>query len=382
MVTQLKKVDLKILDEIINKTIKAVESSKKEIYEIADTTRAEYYRMQKELQETKKEVNKIIKEVDSFEKKEREARLHLMKVNRNFSRYSEEDIKEAYEKTQAVQKTLFQKREREVYLRKKRDELEIALRKLYKTMNKAETLVTQVSVVLEYLTSDLGDLTSQLGEIHQRQMLAFQVMKAQEEERKRVAREIHDGPAQGLASIVTRAELCERLSVNESEEATGELSGLKKTAQEIMQELRRIIFDLRPMTLDDLGIVPTLKRFIENYQEKYTIPVELVVKGEENKTPVAIDLAIFRIVQEALTNTRKHASATHATVKIEFMEKQVNLTVKDNGKGFDINQTLKNHEGEHYGLAGIQERITILEGKIDVDSAPGEGTKIKAAVPL
>jgi len=375
-------IDINVLDEIIKETVQSVEESEQQIYDIAENARMEYYRVQKEVSKVKNEVKDIISEVDLLEGKEKKARLHLMEVSSNFDKYNEKDIFEAYENAKNIQIDLSLMREREFNLRKKRDELEFTLKRLSETMKKAESLVTQVSVVLKYLTSNLSDLTTYLGEIHQRQMLAFRIIKAQEEERKRVAREIHDGPAQSMANIVLRAELCEKLQNVNPEKMPEELLSLKDVVREVLQDLRKIIFDLRPMALDDLGIVPTLKRFVSNHQEKYDMPIELIIIGEDKKLSTSLSLAIYRTVQEALTNVRKHASASKVTIKIEFANNKINLSIKDNGCGFNVEEALNDEKSECYGLIGVQERIELLEGEVDFISSPEKGTTIKAVVPI
>lgn len=377
-----KAIEAEVLDQIIKDTIQTVEDGEQQIYEIAENARMEYYRTKKEVEKIKEEVKEIIKQVDKLESDEKKARLYLMEVSSNFDKYSEKDIFEAYEKAKNVQVDLSLMREREFNLRKKRDELELTQKRLSETVTKAENLVTQVGVVLKYLSSNLSDLSTQLEEIHQRQMLALKIIKAQEEERKRIAREIHDGPAQSMANIVLRAELCEKLQTINPEKIPTELANLREVVREVLQDLRKIIFDLRPMALDDLGIVPTLKRFITDYEEKYGITVELIVLGEDIKLSSSINLTIFRTIQEALTNIRKHASARKATVKVEFLKSKINLAVKDDGCGFNRDEVMNNNGRECFGLIGLQERIELLEGEVEIISSPEKGTFIKATLPI
>lgn len=370
------------LDTIIKETIEAVEKGEQQIYDIAENARMEYYRTQKELEQIKQKTGDIIDKVDKLEIIEKKARVFLMEVSSNFKEYNEKDIFTAYENAKNVQIELSLMREKELNLRKKRNELDFILKRLQETMAMAENLVTQVGIVLKYLSSNLTDLTSQIEEIHHRQILALRIIKAQEDERKRVSREIHDGPAQSMANIVLRAELCEKLYEVNPEKLPHELMELKNLVRDNLKDLRKIIFDLRPMALDDLGIIPTLKRYTANFQEKYKTEVELIILGKEIKLSSALNLAIFRTVQEALTNIRKHASAKNASVKVEFTNSSINLNVSDDGIGFDPDQVFNNLEGECYGLIGLQERIELLEGQINISSSPKMGTTIKAVIPI
>lgn len=374
--------DQEILDEIIKNTTKTIEEGEQQIYEIAENARMEYYRREEELEKVKAEIKELTKTADEIGKEENKARTNLIEINSNFEKYGKEDIFQVYENAMNLQVDLSLIREREHNLKRKREELELALKELNERATKAENYVAQVGVVLKYLSSNLSDPSTQLEEIHQRQILALKIIKAQEEERKRIAREIHDGPAQSMANIVLRAELCEKLQSIDPEKIPTELANLREVVREVLQDLRKIIFDLRPMALDDLGVVPALKKFTADYEVKNGISVELIVYGEDKKLTSSINLAVFRTVQEALTNVKKHSSASKVTVEIEFLPSKLKLTVRDNGCGFTLDKVLNDKEGECYGLIGIYERIELLEGEVDIISSPDEGTMIKAALPI
>lgn len=213
---------------------------------------------------------------------------------------------------------------------------------------------------------------------HQQQM-GLRIIQAQEEERKRVAREIHDGPAQSMANVVLRTELVEKVFIHEGiEKAREELNEIKGMIRESLTDVRRIIFNLRPMALDDLGLVPTLKRYIEELSKKNHTDFEFKTFGKENRLPPAMEVALFRLVQESLNNVIKHAKATDVQLKLEFQRDRIFLIVSDNGIGFDMKQ--KTREG--FGILGMKERIKLLEGQIVIQSAPGKGTKLFLSIPL
>ena len=192
-------------------------------------------------------------------------------------------IREAYEVAESLQVELSVARERETSLRKKRDELERSLINVKKMVEKAENMVSHVSVAMEYLHGSLERIADHWEGIKARYQIGERIIRAQEEERRRVAREIHDGPAQAMANVVLRAEICERLLAAGREEVTLELGQLKVLVKESLRELRRIIFNLRPMALDDLGLVPTLNRYLENLREHEGAPVFLTVRGAETR---------------------------------------------------------------------------------------------------
>lgn len=380
--SDIEQMDAKVLDEIIKDTITAVEKGKNQIYDIAENARREYERVQRESEQLKREVVSVIDEVDRLEQKERQARVRLMEVSRSFDKYSESDIKKAYDAANEMRVQLLLAREKESQLRAKRDELELNLKKIEEMVLKAENLVSQVGVVLQFLNSNLQDLSTKLEGAQQRQQLGLKIIKAQEEERKRVAREIHDGPAQAMANIVLRAEVCEKLLKIKPQQVEGELKELKSLVKESLQDLRKVIFDLRPMTLDDLGIAPTLRRYLTDFQEKNNMTVELVVHGRENRHSSAVEVAVFRTIQEGVTNIKKHSKAKMSKIIVEFTLKQINISIVDNGVGFEVDKVVKDLNRDSYGLISMRERVELLEGELNIRSSPGKGTEIKAIIPI
>ena len=370
------------LDRIVKETLKAIEQSKVQIYDIAENTRLEMARVKQELEQVKEEMNGIIKEVDRLEVLEKKARIRLVEVSSDFQKYHEKDIKEAYEKAYSLQVELIKCREREKLLRYRRDHLEVSLKRLENTTQRAEKLVSQIGVVFNFLSGALQDLNTVIGEMQQTQAMAVSIIKAQEEERQRVAREIHDGPAQSLANIVMRAEFCKKLLDKDPEKVPGELTSLQEIARSSLTEIRKIIFDLRPMLLDDLGLIPALQRYTGIYAEQYGINVEFLSLGEQKRLEGPVEIALFRMVQEALTNIRKHSRASRALVKVEMHDKKINIVVKDNGVGFNPEKIPLAEGSKGYGLVGMKERALLLGGSFLISSAPGKGTTVSISIPV
>lgn len=371
--------DINLLDAIVKKTVDAIETSKTQIFDIYEAGRRELENIKRDVEKVKQQAVDIIFTVDELEKKERRSRMRLAEVSRNFHRYSEEDIRQAYEDTNQLQIDLAVARAQEQALRQRRDELELRMRKLKDTVNKAESLVSQVGAVLGFLGNQMENVVSHIESMQQRQIFGSKIIKAQEEERRRVAREIHDGPAQDMANIVFRAEVCERLIDTDLGRAKNELGELREQVRVCLQEIRKIIFDLRPMTIDDLGVVATVRKILETMKDEHKIIAELRVMGEEKRLDSYIEIGMFRIIQEALTNIIKHAQATIVLIRIDFSPKFIFAIIEDNGKGFDSTAEIGN---ESFGLMGMKERINLLNGELTIKSAVGTGTKVIIKVPL
>ncbi|MEW6572519.1 MAG: sensor histidine kinase [Bacillota bacterium] len=372
----------KSLDEIIKEIVELIEKNREEIFSIAEATDTELKRLQKEVEEVREQTLAVIAKVDSLEKEEKKARVRLAQVSADFKNFTEADIKEAYENAQKMQIELITLRAKETMLRARRDEMERSFKRLLDTRQRADRLASRVGVVLEYLKKDLQEAADRLEGMQQWQQMALRILEAQEEERRRVAREIHDGPAQSMANVVMRAEFCLKLIEKDPSKLRGELMTLQDLVRDSLQDTRKIIFDLRPMALDDLGIAAALKKFVENYREQYGLPVEYQCFGKHKRLPPAVEVAIFRIVQEGLNNIYKHANATSAVVKMEVLPDKVNLMIRDNGKGFNVNKIFNEAERKGYGLMGIRERVQLLNGELDIQSAPGNGTSLSVTINL
>jgi two-component system, NarL family, sensor histidine kinase DegS len=374
--------DTRILDNAIQATLSAIEDGKHQVFEIAESARKEGQAMREDLSGLQKQVNETINEVDRLEAKYRLARKKLADVSRDFHKYTESAIKQAYDDAHLVQTQVFVARERESQLRARRDDLERRLRNLEQTILRAESLITQLDVAFSYLSGDLQNLGAALKSAEQRQYLGIRVILAQEEERKRVAREIHDGPAQMMANVVLRAEICEKMLDRDVSKVRTELQDLKQMVRDSLAEVRQIIFGLRPMALDDLGIVPTLRRYLGDFQIKNGIITELKVFGREKRFNSGLEVAIFRSIQEALNNVWKHSRARVATVKLELTDKQIAVHIDDDGVGFSVEDALASREEGHFGLLGMKERIQLLDGKMEIKSVPNEGTRILITLPI
>lgn len=377
------KVDLKAIDKIFHQTVAALRSGRDEIFGIAEAARTEYQRLQEQLEEIRQETAVYIREVDRLEKELRQARYHLAVVNKEFHRHSEEQIREAYTEVQELQVKLTVARERETALRRKRDEVERSLRNLESMVKKAEAMIKQVSAAMGLLAGNLEEALSQIEGLQERSVLATRIIQAQEDERKRVARDIHDGPAQSMANVVLRAEICEKLLDSDINELRKELAELKAMVKGSLVEIRRIIFNLRPMVLDDLGLAPTLRRFLEALKEETGVAAELVVLGKEQRLPGTVEVTVFRLIQEAVNNARKHARPGRILVRLEFTDTKVNLQVKDDGIGFDVEEAReKSSKNKSFGLLSMEERVDLLGGELHITSAPGKGTTVSAQIPL
>ncbi|WP_028307570.1 sensor histidine kinase [Desulfitibacter alkalitolerans] len=368
-----------IIDKILKDVISRIETGKNQLYEIAEEARQECVRAEAAMLKIKNDTLEIVEQVDWWEKKEKKARLRLAEVSKNFHKFGESDIRSAYETAKDIQVQLALLREKEEHFKLKRFELEQQYKRMKQTVEKAESLVSQVGVAMKFLSSNLKSIQEEIGKIQDWQELGLAVIKAQEEERRRVARGIHDGPAQSLANIVLRIEFCEKILEKRPEVLPEELSQLKSFARKTLEEIRKILFDLRPMDLDDLGLISALKRFLMDFQDKNGIQVDFQFSGNEQIYAPEIEVAIFRIIQECINNVKKHSKASMVRVNMERAPLKINAVISDDGVGFNVEEGLQSNR---FGLKGMREWARLLGGDVKIVSSPNSGTRISAVIPL
>jgi signal transduction histidine kinase len=219
-----------------------------------------------------------------------------------------------------------------------------------------------------------------------RRQFLEQAIAAQEEERKRIARELHDQVGQALTSLLLGLSTLEG-EVDESEgrmHNPAHLQDLKAIVADTLNSVRDLALGLRPSVLDDLGLVPAVRRTVRTYSAHYGLSIDFQTLGLEGiRLPPSIETALYRIVQEALTNVARHANANRVSVLLEARASAVSLIVEDDGCGFEVGQLLRGPADKQWlGLYGMQERAELLGGRLTVESAPGVGTTIFVRVPL
>jgi signal transduction histidine kinase len=242
-------------------------------------------------------------------------------------------------------------------------------------------IVTYISLEMNWREKERKGLRAR--EID-RQNYISQVFKAQEDERKRISQEIHDDSIQRLAGVASIAQLISRdKNLIQFPLLKERAESVRDTIISISQDLRRLSIDLRPTVLDDLGLVPAVCWLVDGFKQGSGINAEIEIIGEIREIPQKITVLIFRIVQEALNNARWHSKAAHVFVTLQFTEKTIKATIRDDGVGFSIPNNVEQliTQGK-LGLVGMQQRTQVLNGAINIHSEPGKGTVISVEVDL
>jgi PAS domain S-box-containing protein len=234
----------------------------------------------------------------------------------------------------------------------------------------------------QYHISIWNDTTEQKNLQKNLEFYIGQVTRAQEEERKRIARELHDDTAQALAILGLEIESIGRNRNLSREDFPQVMEKLRNKVTQILDDVRRFSHELRPDLLDQLGLIMAVENIVEELGQSSRISASFEVIGDEHRLPADKELLIFRIIQESLNNIRKHSQATQVKVRIKFKPAKVLVMISDNGVGFAVSRVMSELASRgNMGLLGMQERVRQLSGHLTIKSSPGKGAMVFILIP-
>ena len=333
----------------------------------------EYEQIQKELKEIDILIRQSTAEVEKLAQRNAQLTNKVRAMESNIDTVPRPDIKEIYTAAQEAQMRLFMMRGQVEQLQSRQENLKRFAESLRRILDVSGDLISTGESSGGPKTGD-GDTGSSA---------IIKIIDAQENERQHLSNQLHDGPAQSLTNLILQAEICERLFDSDPARARSELAELKHAVNDTFQKVRGFIFDLRPMMLDDLGLTPTLKKSIENYEQKTGLACNLTISGKDQRLPPHTEVTVFRIIQQSLNNVRDHAQATHVQISLDIGNDKVTTSIEDDGVGFDVAEALTvSQQPKTIGLSTMQERIEMLGGELKIDSAPNKGTRIGFWLPI
>lgn len=339
--------------------------------QLVQDARDEYEQTQKALKELDVSIKQISGEVDRLAQRNVQIANRLRQVEDHIDTVPRSDIQEVYTASQDAQKRLFMMKGQLEKLQSDQSHLQ----------KHADLLRRLVQVTSELSPEDL-DAVPQGADPLESQPTIVRIIEAQENERMHLARQMHDGPAQSLTNLILQAEICERLFDKDVDQARAELAHLKEAVNDTFQKTYNFIFDLRPMMLDDLGLVPTLKRYVSGFQEKNNLETQLTVMGKERRLAPHTEVTIFRGVQQLLSNAHKHAHSNSVQVVVDMEGPTITASVEDDGAGFEVEEVLAvAGQQRGLGIVALQERVEMLGGTLTFDSVVGKGTKVTLRLP-
>jgi two-component system sensor histidine kinase DegS len=261
----------------------------------------------------------------------------------------------------------------------------------------------KISDDLEDVQREISDLTYKIDEINSVIKVAkedghlssdrskeypsdvrLKILETQENERQRIARDLHDGIVQSFTSLAYKAELCYKLIDVDPVRCRLELSSLSKNLRKVIEDLRCLIYDLRPMSFDDIGFDTTVESYLDRLKSNSGMDFSYQVEGEPYKLSNLVAISLLRIIQEACTNSHKYADASNVVIILKYNEDSLELSIADNGKGVDLSTLPKGTRDDNsgFGLSMMKERVYLLSGTFDIQSDIGEGCTIKVKIPL
>lgn len=333
--------------------------SRLEIQQAVEDTRRELHEIGLMIEQSQLEVEKLVQRNGAIS-------VQLQQMQAQFESVPREDIRAIYDSALESQQRLF-------LMRGQLEKLQSDQSHIQKRLALQEKLLDADSQSASPSSSGGGKRES-ANTFEKLEMM----IQAQEAERQRLSQQMHDGPAQALANFILQTEIAMRLFDVNQDKAREELASLKKAATTSFQKVRDFIVELRPMMLDDLGLIPTLKRYIESYKEHVEMDIRLTVTGMEQRFESYLEVLIFRAVQELIGNAARHSQATLTKILLDITENSVRVVVEDNGRGFDTS-VLDERSG--IGIKLIKDRVEMLGGVFEVESAVGQGTHISFTIP-
>jgi two-component system sensor histidine kinase DegS len=338
---------------------------------VTDTSAGAELDLQKELEETDRslrEVSLMIEqsqgELSKLTQRNAAITTHLQQVQGQLDKLLPQEVRTAYDSALDAQQRLFVMRGQLEKLQSEKAHLE----RFKLTLERVRVFPGTGGASL---SSSSGTGKSPLASVEM-------LVNAQETERQRLSRQMHDGPAQALSNFILQTEIAMRLMDVDTSQARDELNNLKSSAMGTFQKVRNFIFELRPMMLDDLGLVPTVRRYSDAFKEQTGLDVNVTVTGNEKRLEPYLEVMLFRAIQELLGNAARHSQGSQVKIMLDLGEDRVRVSVDDNGKGFDPDSI---QQGSSLGLKLIRERAEMLGGSFEMDSAIGKGSRISFAVP-
>lgn len=341
--------------------------------------RNEYEKLKVRLAENRQLIEQSQLEVDRLREKNVAVSTQFRRIEANFDTVPRSDIKAAYEDAIDAKTRLLTMQGQLEKLKGNQEELQYFERLLGRLLSLVEGIAPDrlpapaAQAAAEVLSSDGSRLSTQA---------IVRIVEAQEVERQRLARQMHDGPAQSLTNFILQAEICQRLFDRNPDRAGEELNNLKTAASATFQKVRDFIFDLRPMMLDDLGLVPTIRRYVEAYREKTGIDTQLNILGDERRFPSHIEVMMFRSIQEVMGNARDRLGAKSVNIVLDVGPEWLKASIENDGRGFDPDEIFFDDSHEDLlGLRTLRERIELVGGSIEVTSAEDDISRFVIMLP-
>ncbi|MGL5256362.1 MAG: histidine kinase [Proteocatella sp.] len=377
-----------LLLDIMEKTIASLELNKDSVISLIENMESEHEKKKRELMDIKRRIPTFLDEVKRLAHRDSLLRQKLALASDDFSETGHEHLKTIYDEANKAHYELLKAEEEEENLIRRRNNLELELKNSEFYINQAEQMAQQLIVSLSYLqtgvkhlnVSDAEDETSPVTAVSD-QYVSF--LKSIENEKLHIARDLHDGPAQQIASAQMRVDFCKTIIRHDLEKGLTILDQLKSDLSSTLTEVRNILFNLTPAPLEKMGLRGSIDNLLNTILDSSTTNFSFEYDISQNLEST-LETTIYRIVQELINNIKKHSQASNVTLKISSSDTRIYMYVYDDGVGFEVPDDLNSfiNKQKSFGLSNILNRINDLDGKILVDSNKINGTTFKIQLPV
>jgi len=342
--------------------------------ELIETITEQMNQVKRRLREIKDQIEQMQMSVDKEQQRYSSIATELRNIKDNLDTVPREDIRDKYDEALEVR----------FRLATMRGQLE-KFEGQYDYLEKQQATFSQILAGLqgvEYLGNGEEEGSSTRANVD-----IVRIINAQEEERKRLSRVMHDGPAQSLTNFILQAEICQRLFDRNPERAAEELDNLKSNASRTFQKIRDFIFDLRPMMLDDLGVAATVRRYADSFSEKNDITTGYEIVNEDRRMENYREVFIFRSVQELMSMARDYASPTEIKIRLDMAGERIKILVEDDGRGFDSELVFESDDDSLVEdvrvstMIMLRNKVELVGGSMTVQSNETDGTAVRLELP-
>lgn len=268
-------------------------------------------------------------------------------------------------------------------LHKERESVAGRITELQIKVSELDYEIDEINSVIKVAKENDFDAEKSLSDIDSNMKLT--ILKTVERDRQRIARDLHDSVTQNITSLVHKTELCSKLIEIDPVRCRLELFSANKALRDVIEEMRRLIYDLRPMSLDDIGFDAALDRILDKFRSQKNMRFDFQVFGEAYEVDNLTQLTLIRVIQEACNNALNHSEASTLDVKLTYEEGQILLTISDDGKGFETDSLLTStfrDDNSGFGISIMRERVYLLSGSLDIQSSTGKGCQITVIIPV
>lgn len=363
----------KSINLALDSIITSMNDGKEEIFAITEQINRENRQVKADIAEVRRDIRLYNAQIEKLKKLELESRKTLLIVSSDFDKYNSDDIKDAYDNSYNLQQDLMKKQLEIDSIMKKLELFENRIQKNNELVSKADELLSRIEIMSDYMKLD-SSIDSESEDLFTKWILF------QENEKNRIARDIHDGPAQTIASLVIRSDIIRKLIEKDSPNTTiyKEIEQLKFQLRSVIKEIRKIMYDLRPTSLDELGFSSSIHGLISKTEEDCNIKFSVSIDENSEIKNSNLKIICFRIIQESLNNIIKHSKAEKAYIYVKISKDYIDMIVQDNGVGFD---TTKINSTNSFGLSSLKERVALVNGNVNIDSKFSKGTAINVKIP-